>query len=380
MHKLKVSLFALALVLGIGPPLLAQPVGRTLVIPLMTDYDLDVPTEAADANQIVVSVNLTNVAFTVAASPDVCREVEIIIVDSSASITVGTVAVVGTDCEGKALTWTADISAGAATYSSLDPSESGQHDYYFATVTSVTAADVATLGGGGDETIEVGTTNNLPPIACVTRGGQWPSGLDSNGSWLVGNDKVQTSGASQQIDGVTAANDAFLNVNVGDEIRIANLDAPSNGEDPVIYAVAVTNADDDTITVNIPAVDLDDPRTVPVGYNYAWRDLACGQGYLDGRFDVSKAKQVTVEVRISALDIDSDAGIDFDLLCGNEGAAYIATPVVQQADQTAVTVFSMTATGNYQWCKLGMKFSTTDSSTDTGAEIEKISATAHITY
>lgn len=107
---------------------------------------------APGTTDIVDTVNLTNVAFTVAAQPDVPRNMVVTVVDTTGSITVGTLTIVGVDVNGQGVTETFDCSGGAGTYTGNVP---------FAKVTSVTASGFATLGGSGDETIAVGSGGKL---------------------------------------------------------------------------------------------------------------------------------------------------------------------------------------------------------------------------
>lgn len=105
-----------------------------------------------DDNLIVTVVNLVNdTAFTLAAQPNSPSRVVIVIVDTTPSITVGTVDVTGTNPAGETISESVDISAGAGTYFTA---------LTFATVTEVIGRNIATLGGGGNETITVGVDNS----------------------------------------------------------------------------------------------------------------------------------------------------------------------------------------------------------------------------
>ena len=351
---------------------------RTLTLPLFTDYDLDVPTEVADTDQVVTSVNLTNTSFTIAANPDVCRELTMTVTDTTDSINAGTITAVGTGCDGEAITWAVDVSShagGAVVYNSIDATENGDPNYFFATVTSVTAVAVATLGGGGDETIIVGTGSTVPEIACVTRGGR-PNDLSPGGDWMRGNAKVETSGLSATLTGVDAAADAFLDVDAGDELWIINTDSNINAQDHNIYRVVLTNADDDTVTLGgdpVGDVELDDRAE---GYTYFWRDRHCGQGQDDGWFQTMGAAVVTASVNMEAH--GSGGNIDFALECRNKGAESIPVPAVQQLDQSAAVVFSMTVTGGYDECRVTMLLDGADDASD--AVVEDLDATVHLRY
>jgi len=107
---------------------------------------------AAGTTDIVAGANLTNKSWTIAAQPDVPRNMVITIVDTTPSITAGVVTIVGVGAYGQAVTETFDCSAGAGTYTG---------NVAFATVTSVTTSSFATLGGSGDETLSVGSGAKL---------------------------------------------------------------------------------------------------------------------------------------------------------------------------------------------------------------------------
>lgn len=101
----------------------------------------------AVTNRIVTVVNLTNTALTIAAQPAFPSYITFTIVDTTPSITAGTVTIVGKDRFGNTITEVANYANTGLTYRSVNA---------FAYVTSVTTAAFATLGGSGDETIIVG--------------------------------------------------------------------------------------------------------------------------------------------------------------------------------------------------------------------------------
>lgn len=108
--------------------------------------------DAAGTDEIVTVGNLTNKSWTIAGQPDYPRNLVLTVVDTTPGITAGTVTVVGVGAYGQAVTETFDCSAGAGTYTG---------NVAFATVTSVTTASFATLGGSGDETFKVGVGTKL---------------------------------------------------------------------------------------------------------------------------------------------------------------------------------------------------------------------------
>jgi hypothetical protein len=104
---------------------------------------------AADNDRIVVSVNLTNVALTIAAQPDVPRNLTCDVTDTTPSITAGTITFVGKDPKGRTITEVMDL-ADSLTFVG---------EKIFASVTSATVAGATVLGGSGDETVIVGVGN-----------------------------------------------------------------------------------------------------------------------------------------------------------------------------------------------------------------------------
>lgn len=103
---------------------------------------------AAATNTVVSNVNLTNnkTDYTIAASPDVPRNIQVKVVDTTPSITGGTVVVEGTDINGNPLKESFAFTKAATKVGSK----------IFKTVTKVSTLSFATLGGSGDEKLEVG--------------------------------------------------------------------------------------------------------------------------------------------------------------------------------------------------------------------------------
>lgn len=102
---------------------------------------------AADTTSIVAANNLANKAQTIAAQPDVPRNLVITVVDSTPGITAGLVTIVGVNACGQTVTEVHNCAAGAGTYTG---------SVAFATITSITTSNFTALDEGGDETIAVG--------------------------------------------------------------------------------------------------------------------------------------------------------------------------------------------------------------------------------
>src|SRR5258708_1537013 len=104
----------------------------------------------AATNRYVTSVNLTNIAFTLANQPDVPRNVTITVTDTTPSINAGTITVIGIDPMGNPATEIFTFpgtTAASRTFTGL---------VMFGSITSITAAGVAVRGGAGDELIVCG--------------------------------------------------------------------------------------------------------------------------------------------------------------------------------------------------------------------------------
>jgi len=102
----------------------------------------------ATGTTIVTLVNLTNTSLTVAAQPIHPLTIDILVVDTTPSITAGVVTITGKGAYGQALVEAVDCSAGAGTYLGKKA---------FASVTTVVTSGFTVLGGSGDETIHLHT-------------------------------------------------------------------------------------------------------------------------------------------------------------------------------------------------------------------------------
>ena len=174
-----------------------------------------------DNNKIVVSVDLTNIALTVAAQPANPSTIVAIVTDTTSGITVGTIYVVGTGIDDEVLTELLTVSA----WSSPTTMRGVK---VFKTITSVTAGvvagvtgtvDFATLGGSSDETVVVGVDNAgvyVPHAgrfdltkrmrylrAVPVRGGTTPTGGYQAGLYLMSPIKrpaIQITGAAGEFN------------------------------------------------------------------------------------------------------------------------------------------------------------------------------------
>lgn len=108
---------------------------------------------AAAANDIVSAANIVeDTAHTVAAQPDVPRNLSLTVVDTTPSIVAGYIEIVGLNQNGELVEEDVDISDGAGTYYTVNA---------FSHVSSVTPRDMSVLGGSGDETLAVGSSTKI---------------------------------------------------------------------------------------------------------------------------------------------------------------------------------------------------------------------------
>lgn len=151
---------------------------------------------------------------------------------------------------------------------------------------------------------------------------------------------IVTSGSSTTTTSKVASQAPFLGIDVNDEISVANVDGER------AYREVITNADDDTITVDT-AWNLGS-----TGVGFWWRDNVCGNAATNGIITVAGRETVTFDIQVITLNATS---IDVQVEGRNQGAGTGWTPLV-----TA----SYTATGGgaivvnrlgYQQLRLGVK-------------------------
>lgn len=223
---------------------------------LMYAFDLD--GEAADADQIVTTANgdlLDSKTFTITASPDACRLIDMTVTDGDSSISAGTLTVAGVGCLGepKSCSFTfAGGGSGVKTFTCTD----GEGAYY-ASVTSITTGALTGEGGAGVDYASIGYTSNSvngwAMYGTATKGPYGETGVDPFGEVPIAK-LITTAGVSTTtVDGVNASDNAFDMPAVGDLILIT-----SSGQ---LYERKITaKASADSVTVNaaitIPAAGV----------------------------------------------------------------------------------------------------------------------------
>jgi hypothetical protein len=143
----------------------------------------------ADVDRIVTSVDWGDGALTIAAQPDVPRNITVTLTDANASITAGTCTVVGTDCLGRAVTEVMDITDGLSFTGTK----------IFASVTSATIADTAGTPATGVDVVTVGVGNVIGLPFDITASG------DVKHSYLGGTRLSATVATGVSTSGVNAS-------------------------------------------------------------------------------------------------------------------------------------------------------------------------------
>ncbi len=364
MRLYKTIPFVLAALLAI--PFTATPTqaqtNTVNTVQLAALFDLD--GEATDADQVVTVVNLTNIALTIAAQPDVCRLITITIADTTPSITAGTTTLVGTDCDGNTQTEILDGSGGAGTVTST---------LLFESIASATNAAYATLGGAGDETITVGVA------ALADTSYYYPTMLGQNDGALNRARRVpiyiDTTGSSTTTAAVTTATIPFFHVAVGDIIGVLRADGGTPGStSPLIWGspgymwrTVTARASSDSITVDT-AWDLSDPV---VGTHFFHRRASAGAGVNDGWMPVRGKDAVWI---VNVQQMSGTGGINYKVVCKYAAASLNEFTAVGPTNIAAASSIAIELTDHmYSHCRAGLRWVTNDDGTDTGSDIEQIS-------
>lgn len=189
---------------------------------------------------------------------------------------------------------------------------------------------------------------------------------------------VETSGSSTTITAVTASTDPFAgDLGVGDVVLFSVSGA-------TLARTVVTNADDDTITVD-QAIDL----SAGAGYTFSYMDLACGTAATSGWVNVRGFPEVQMTVSYLQGDLDT---LDVAFECRDDspdhnvvqvypgpgsscGFGALSTNVCQFATPATLPAASISTyfVGTFQDCRVALKYGSTDTS-DAGANLERVNA------
>lgn len=186
------------------------------------------------------------------------------------------------------------------------------------------------------------------------------------GGSISGAGRIKTAGSSVTITSVTALTNAFAGVDIGDLISVQT--SPGS----TVLRTVVTNADDDTVTVDT-AVDL---GTTGVAYRY-WMS-ECGTGATSGWIDLSQypSRSITIQYDqgdLTQLDIRVECKANYP---GAEPVQVFPVCTVGACNTyqayTTAGITSRTATqisAPFGSCRVGFKWTTADTS-DAGANVE----------
>lgn len=361
MRKVLITAVALLAVLATTPTGAQSDSPVLIHTALFLGYDF--AGEGVDATQVTAATAVVDGGpLTVVANPDIPRTVVANLVDANDSVSVGSVVIVGTDSNGNYATETI-TGIGSAAGADADASTTA-----FATITSVTFGTFT--GEGAGDTVSIGVAASPPysfPLLVGPRTGALYDGATGGnpdnafqpkapfdefsaqpadvGSSTA---RIETVGWSTTIVSSTTGSSSLRWVDVGDMIKVIDITRRER-----ILRV-VTNADDDTITVD-QGVDL---GTAGVGYYY--KKLINFNGSLSGWWNVSGAEQWTLFVDM----VNITANVTYKVECRAQDANP-GGPVYTVVGPTAVANgseadFILTNTGDWTSCRLGFKFDTAD--------------------
>jgi hypothetical protein len=376
MRKLTLALAMLALLPTLAAAQSTYPQKRATLA-----YAWDLDGEAADDDQIVAAATLADSAtFTIAAQPDVCRLIDMTVVDADSSITAGMVTIAGTDCLNYARTCVFNFNVVATRGSGVKtiPVTVGSgSSCYLSAVASVGTGLLTGEGGAGD-TLKVGYTSNSAvgwsALGAMRGLPTTPEhGVDPLGYQAAAPGLLTTTGSSTAVENSEAL--GFDTVSVGDLIQF---DTQGVSYDRIVTA----KADGNSITVNV-AVDI------PTGVAWAHKKYF---------FSTDPSDVVAIDVRgYRTLLIDWDVaanantgGVQMILqgavpgpgwpssgwvtLCPTAGVdcSGVTQSVASGATKSATSEWVDLTKLPYHYIRLGWKFGTGD---DTDTAPESISAT-----
>ena len=205
-------------------------------------------------------------------------------------------------------------------------------------------------------------------IYCRTLG---PTGLVDEDPIAVGI-PIKTGGSGTDVVAVTAGSNPFANVAIGDELLL-----PAYPGGAIQRRYVVTRADADNITINATAAIGVNPASSYTQYpTFAFRKRVCGSTATDGWFPVHGADMINVQLQIDQ--INTTTGIDYQIECKIDGTVAVGVIVIGPTTQTAVWRSGNIVTEPWDFCRLGLKMTSTDDGPDAGATAEKISAYVEI--
>jgi hypothetical protein len=319
-------------------------------------YAFDLDGEAADADQVVTLANgvLTDsTQYNLTADPDVCRLLDITVVDTNLSV--GTLTVTGKGCLSEArecsFAFTAGDDTGVQTLTCTD----GEGAYF----SDVVQAETGLMTGESDETFTLGYTSNSVNGWAITGtlkpiGPNGEQGVDPFAAYGV-QKKITTSAVSSTtVTGVVGAEDAFEVVSVGDILIIT--------VSGYVYERPVTaKASADSITIA-------EAITIPAaGVTYKYKKLYYSTNPADDlSFGVRSYKTLLVNWSVDA-NVNT-GGVVTNFQCTydsatNPGALWTqldTTTVASAGTQDPTTESVNLQLLPYSRCRFGLSFGTGD--------------------
>jgi len=345
------------LVLLIAAPAFAQAPTQVQRATLMSAFDLD--GEGADPDKVIEAVaivddGITGTDYTIAAQPDVCRLLDLTIVDTDLSA--GTLTVAGTGCLGEAKSCAFDFTAGDDTGVQTLTCANGEGAY----IANVSVVSNGTMTGESDETFALGYS--------TTVGEGWQMWGKKNPDDPLGKlsinpfgyfdarTRITTSGAlSTAVAAVNTALDPFEILSVGD-LLIVQIDG-------VEYERKITaKADADNVTVSSPGLNI-----AAAGVAFRWK-----KGYFSSNPDHLLAVPVHGQRTVTFdWSVDANANTGGIITSFDCTAERVEFPVGRWVEVDTTTVASASTQANtteslnleltlYSYCRFGLEFGTGD--------------------
>ena len=211
-------------------------------------------------------------------------------------------------------------------------------------------------------------------IFCSTLG----QGGTADGDWIGVRKLLTTSGSSTTITALNAADDPFTVVAAGDEITFIV-------QGVEYQRVIITNADDDTITVDT-AINLS--VTPDGGAYWRYRTRSCGTAATDGWFSVAQYPFASVTLELNQVNVTGH--LEFKVQCRHfgsdnqpvdvyaEGMANYRSGGYDAAQADNDTIIVHNGFPVFESCRVGMLIDTADDGGDTGSNAEQVTIRAKL--
>lgn len=189
---------------------------------------------------------------------------------------------------------------------------------------------------------------------------------------------VQTSGTNANVTAVTAADEPFTDLAVGDTVLVT--DNLTNVNRAAII-ITRTNAHDITLDQTVTL-------TKTGGHTFQWRDQTCGTGLANGWINVVGASEIALSVQYDQGDLDSlvvrweckHAGLNAQpvILYPQDGSTCFWGTLATQTCEFPVAGLGIVSRATvvdpapmWSHCRLGVAFKTTDTS-DATTNLERV--------